>query len=127
MMAIYLWINAFLYALFAAWTTLSPLQTSSSMGFEVLSNSGRSEFLVVYGGIELGFALFFALTAWNSQWQRLGVIFAVCLYAPIVLYRLITVWQFWPVKPLTLQVGALEVILLIVGVVLLFVSRNQQV
>ena len=123
MMALYLWVNAFLYALFAAWTTLSPLKTSSSMGFEVLSSSGRSEYLVVYGGIELGFAVFFALTAWQAQWQRLGVIFAVCLYAPIVLYRVITVWKFWPVKPLTLQVGSLEVALLVVGLVLLLRGR----
>jgi hypothetical protein len=123
MMAIYLWINALLYALFAAWTTLSPLKTSSSMGFEALSNSGRSEYLVVYGGIELGFALFFALTALNAQWQRLGLVFAVCLYAPIVLYRLVTVWKFWPVKALTLQVGVLEVVLLVVGLLLLMRGR----
>ncbi|MET0986598.1 MAG: DUF4345 domain-containing protein [Steroidobacteraceae bacterium] len=123
MIAAYLYVNAFLYALFAAWTTLSLEKTSNAMGYEWLSNGGRSEYLVVYGGMELGFAAFFAYAAWHAQWQRIGLIFALCLYAPIVLYRIVTVMKFWPVRALTLQVATVEVVLLIVAA-MLFVRRG---
>jgi hypothetical protein len=118
-MAIYLWVNAALYLLFAAWVTLSPWRTAANIGFEKLSASGKSEYLVVYGGLELGLALFFAITALSDQHRRIGLIFALCLYAPIVLYRAVTVPLFWPVASTTLFVAALEVGLLLWGAVLL--------
>lgn len=117
-MTIYLYVNAALYAIFAIWITLQHATTSSNLGYETLSNSGRSEYLTVYGGLELGLAAFFAYTAMNSQYARLGLLFALCLYVPIVAYRIVTVAKFWPVKPMTLYVGGLEAVLLIVGVVL---------
>jgi hypothetical protein len=118
-MAAYLWLNSALYLLFAVWVTLSPWKTAASIGFEKLSAAGRSEYLVVYGGMELGFALFFAITAMSDQYRRLGLIFALCLYAPIVLYRVITVPLFWPVASTTLVVAVLELALLAWGAVLL--------
>jgi hypothetical protein len=118
-MAAYLYFNAFLYLLFAVWVTLSPWRTATNIGFESLSASGKSEYLVVYGGMELGFAVFFALTALSEEYRRLGLIFALCLYAPIVLYRMVTVPLFWPVSSTTLVVAALEIVLLVWGIVLL--------
>ena len=118
-MAAYLWVNSALYLLFAVWVTLSPWKTAANIGFEKLSASGKSEYLVVYGGMELGFALFFAITALSDQYRRLGLIFALCLYAPIVLYRVITVPLFWPVASTTLVVAVLELCLLAWGAVLL--------
>lgn len=118
-MTFYLWVNAALYLLFAAWITLSPWKTSFNIGFETLSAGGKSEYLVVYGGMELGFSLFFALMALSEQHRRIGVVFALCLYVPIVLYRVVTVPLFWPVSSTTLVTGALELVLLIWGGVLL--------
>ena len=118
-MAVYLWLNSALYLLFAIWVTLSPWRTAANIGFEKLSAAGRSEYLVVYGGMELGFALFFAITALSDQYRRIGLIFALCLYVPIVLYRVITVPLFWPVASTTLVVAGLELVLLVWGAVLL--------
>jgi hypothetical protein len=117
-MALYLYLNAALYLVLAIWVTLIPWRTAASIGFESLSASGRSEYLVVYGGMELGFAVFFALTAWNAEHRRLGLLFALCLYAPIVLYRAFTVLRHGPVSATTLTVAALEVVLLAWGVAL---------
>lgn len=44
--------------------------------------------------------------------------------APIVLYRIVTVVKFWPVKSTTLVVGALEVSLLIAAVALYVLERR---
>ena len=117
-MAAYLYMNSLLYLLFAVWVTLKPWATAKNIGFEAFSASGRSEYLVVYGGMELGFAAFFALTAFNAEYRRLGLLFALCMYAPIVLYRAITVLRYAPVSSTTLAVAVLEIGLLVWGVVL---------
>jgi hypothetical protein len=122
-MALYLYVNAALYLLFAVWSTLTPLKVATNIGYEVLSASGRSEFLVVYGGLELGLAALFAYTAANPQLQRPGLLIALFFYAPIVAYRVITVVKFWPVRPMTLYVGSLEATLLLWGLVLLMLNR----
>ena len=70
------------------------------------------------GGMELGFAAFFALTAFNAEYRRLGLLFALCMYAPIVLYRAITVLRYGPLSSTTLTVAVLEIGLLFWGVVL---------
>ncbi len=108
--------NAALYLLFALWCTLSLSKTAATIGYEVLSASGRSEFLVVYGGLQLGLAALFAYTAANPQLQRPGVLIALFFYVPIVAYRVVTVLKFWPVRSATLYVGALEVLLLVAGI-----------
>jgi hypothetical protein len=123
MTAIYLYVNAALYALFAVWITLSPAKTAANQGYALIANGGRSEYLVVYGGLQVGLALFFAWTAQSQGLQRAGLVFALLLYAPIVVYRMITVARFWPVASTTLAVAALEILLLVWAVVLVLRTR----
>lgn len=113
----YLYFNAGLYALFALCCTLVPTRTAQGVGYESLSRSGVSEYLVVYGGLELGLGLFFFYCAHVGA-QRIGLVFALLLYAPIVVYRLATVARQWPVSGTTLLVGTLEVLLLLAAVAL---------
>ncbi len=122
-MALYLYVNAALYLLFALWSTVSPWKVSANIGYMALSASGRSEFLVVYGGLELGLAALFAYLAAQPQLQRPGVLIALFFYVPIVVYRLVTVLKFWPVSRTTLAVGSLELALLLWGVLVLVFSR----
>jgi hypothetical protein len=118
MTAVYLYLNAALYLIFAIWMTLSPWKTAMSVGYESLSQSGKSEYLVIYGGLQLGFSIFYGLTAASPALQRSGLLFSLCLYAPLVVYRAVTVIKFWPVKSNTLIIGALEVALLLGAIVL---------
>lgn len=111
--------NSVLYALFAIWMTFSPEKTAAAIGYEQLSASGRSEFLVVYGGLQAGLACFFAVLGANASLHKLGLVFALCLYVPIALYRLVTVGRFWPVQGTTLAIAALEILLLAIAVALL--------
>lgn len=108
----YLWLNSALYVLFALWCTFKPESTSQSLGYLQLSNSGRSEYLVIYGGLQVGLALFFALCAHRPGWREAGIAFAALLYAPIVAYRCWTVVQHHPVASLTIATGVLEAALL---------------
>lgn len=108
----YLYLNAFIYAIFALWCTYAPTDTAAAVGYTTLSRSGLSEYMVVYGGLEFGLALFFFWCV-RSGMQRAGVALALALYAPIVVYRFATVAHQWPVAPITLGTGILEVVLLL--------------
>jgi len=72
---------------------------------------------VVYGGLQLGLGLFFLYCARTGE-DRLGLLLALALYAPLVAYRLVTVWRFWPVGTSTLWVAGLELALLLASVAL---------
>lgn len=118
MTAVYFYANAALYLIFAVWMTLSPWKTAASVGYEALAANGRSEFLVIYGGLQLGLAAFFALVAATPAYHRIELLFSLCLYAPIVAYRLITLLKFEVKTGSTLAVAALEVVLLLVAIIL---------
>jgi hypothetical protein len=124
--AVYLYINAAMYLFFAIWQTFSPWSTATAIGYEALTNSARSEYLVVYGGFQLGLTAFFCWAATSEITRHAGLIFAVCLYVPIVPYRLITVASFWPVSAVPLIIGSFECALLITGVALLFTQPRRQ-
>lgn len=117
-MQLYLWVNAALYLLFAVWCTVAPSSTATSLGYVNRNSAGHSEYLVIYGGLQLGLVLFFAWTANRSDLHSVGVIFGLMLYAPIVIYRWITVIKFWPVPSMTVGVGVLETVLLVWALVL---------
>jgi hypothetical protein len=91
MIRAHLLVNALLYFVLAAWCTLAPQKTSAAIGFGLLRNSARSEYLVVYGGLELGLALFYLLAGLDASLWKAGILFSLCLYAGLALYRLGTI------------------------------------
>lgn len=117
-MRAYLLTNAGLYALFAVWCTLKPSSTATSLGYVSRNAAGESEYLVIYGGLQFGLAAFFWWAARESSTQLSGLVFALCLYVPIVIYRVITVIKGWPLPGLTLSVAALEIGLLLWGLLI---------
>jgi hypothetical protein len=117
-MQIYLYLNAFLYLVFAVWCTVKVASTSSGVGYLAMSSGGHSEYLVIYGGLQLGLALMFTVLAKNPALNRPGIVIALCLYGPIVLYRVITVAKYWPVSTVTMATACLELALLVAGIVI---------
>lgn len=120
MQTLYLYVNAIIYAVFGAWCLIAPGTTANNLGYTALNGSGESEYRVVYGGLQIGLALFFAYCARTSD--RAGLVLAVALYVPIVLVRAVTVVKF-PVSSMTLGVGALEALLLVTGLWVLLAQR----
>jgi hypothetical protein len=90
MAVVFLWVNAALYAAFAAWCAVLPDKTSSAIGFGFLNPGAKSEFITVYGGLELGMALFFMFAALNPSMHTVGLLFALCLYACLAVFRAYT-------------------------------------
>lgn len=117
MVKAYLYLNALLYGLLGIWCTFSPGETASAVGYQVLSKSGQSEYLVIYGGLQLGMAFLFAYFA-RSRQPRNGLVMALALYLPIVAYRSFTLARLWPVEATTMLLAVLEWSLLIAALLL---------
>lgn len=113
MLKIYLGFNAALYLVFALWCTFWASKTAAAQGFLALDGAGRAEYLTVYGGLQFGLALFFALLAWTPRWHEVGLLFALCIYLPIVLWRIAGLVAHWPVGSTTLAVAGLEAFMLL--------------
>lgn len=124
MIAWYLYTNALLYAVFAAWCALKLDATSQNLGYAALTASGRTEYLAVYGGLQWGLALAFLLFATKPEWHRLGLLVSLALYAPIVLHRAIGLLRYGPVERMTYAVAALEIALLAAAVLLWFFAKR---
>lgn len=118
MTAIYLWANALGYLALSIWCTVKAGAVAQALGYTALDDSGRIEFLTLYGGLQLGLALCFAWTAQAAQRHRTGLGLALLLYAPIALFRWVAIAWHWPVGSVSLGVGALEAALLVLALIL---------
>jgi hypothetical protein len=110
---VYFIVNAVLYLSLAALCTCRHGQTSRGSGFVVLDNSGHSEYLVIYGGLQLGLGLFYGMLARQPEYAPLGAVFSLLLYLPIVLYRLGTWLIYRPTSVVTRGTTVLEILLLV--------------
>lgn len=116
---LYLWINAVLYIGFGLWCFLKPTATSNFVGFSLLHASGKSEFLAVYAGLELGMGIFFLACTQAESLLYAGVLFGTCMYSGINLFRFYSIFRFGMVARSTMVLVALEVIFCVWGWVLL--------
>ena len=118
----YLYLNAVVYLLFAVWCTFAPARTATAVGYATLTRSGQTEYLTIYGGLQLGLAVLFAWFAWTQQ-MRTGLVLAMALYVPIVLYRSVGLVRWWPVETTTLLLAATEWLMLVAALWLWWQGR----
>jgi hypothetical protein len=117
-MKIYFLINAVLYLGLALWCTVKHASTASGSGYVGLNNSGHSEYLTIYGGLQLGLAAIFGFLAFNPDYYRAGLAASLMLYAPIAVYRGVTLLVYKPVGVVTLGTAVLEGVLLVAAIIL---------
>lgn len=124
MTALFLWLNAAMYALFGLWCTLNPTQVMSFLGLGVAAPQGRLEFLAVYGGLQMGLAAFFTLGALDPRLSSTAVKLGLCLYAGIVAWRALALIIYgMPDDKGILAVFALEILLLVLACAAWFETR----
>jgi hypothetical protein len=75
------------YVLLAAWCIVRPEQTSSSVGFELKPGSGQSEFLVIYGGLQIALGLAFLLPLARDLWTPFALVLCLIVHASLVVFR----------------------------------------
>lgn len=116
---IYLWLNCILYFGFAAWCLLKPTATAAFSGLSFLNTSGRSEYFAVYVGMEAGWAVFYLLCVLQDELQYAGILFSVCVYAGIVVFRWISILQKGASSKNSYFIAILEILLLAWAILLL--------
>lgn len=90
MIKAYLLFNAIAYIGFALWCTFAPEKTSSAIGLQFRNGSGKSEYITVYGGLEMGVAAFFLVAGIMPKYQEAGLLFSLLFYAGLVVFRAYT-------------------------------------
>ncbi len=125
MVQVYLFFNATLYLLLSTWVLLKPIGTAKYVGYHFLNNSGKVEYLAVYGGLELGLAVFLAIAGFVPVIRFSGLVFCVCIYAGSILVRTSFALYYGNITRETYMLGGLEYVLGIWGAVLLFIHLNK--
>lgn len=94
MTTLYLAFNALMYAVFALWCTLAPQSTRRHLGLDVRNSAGESEYLAVYGGLQAGVALYYALACFAAEHRSSALWMSVLLYGGLASWRTLAVARF---------------------------------
>lgn len=121
----FLMINGVLYIALALWCTLLPMKTSSAIGFALPNNSAKSEYLVVYGGLELAMGAFFLLCALRSNMLEAGLWFALLSYGCLMIYRWSTILALKDLSTFIYTMAAIETLMTLASALLLWRFSTQ--
>lgn len=116
----FLILNGVLYIALAAWCTILPMKTSAAIGFGLPNSSAKSEYLVVYGGLELAMGLFFLLCAFKANMLEAGLWFALLTYGCLMLYRWSTIFALKDLSMFIYSMVAVETLMTAVSAWLLW-------
>ncbi len=96
------------YLLLAAWCIAKPGQTSNSVGLTLQPGSGQSEYLVVYGGLQLGLGLFFMWPLIRNDAEQSVLVLCVVLHGCLILMRTSSLLMYPGIQPTTYYLAGVE-------------------
>lgn len=102
-----------LYIGLGLWCALQPATTSATVGFVLQPGAGQSEFLTVYGGLEVGLGIAFLLPLIQPAWERSTLVQCLCLHGAIVAFRTVGFVLFPNLPRATLQLATGEWVILL--------------
>ncbi|QDT70659.1 hypothetical protein MalM25_36140 [Planctomycetes bacterium MalM25] len=112
---IFLAVVAVLYLGLGAWCTVAPGTTSQKVGFELPNDGGQSEFVTVYGGLEVGMGLVFLLGAFSPAATPFALQACLLMHGSLVVFRALSFFWYDAMHGLTLRLAIGEWILLLAG------------
>lgn len=112
---IYLAVVGLLYLVLAIWCSAAPATTSQKVGFELQPGSGQSEYLVIYGGLELGLCLLFLLPLYDKSYLGSSLLACIIIHACLVAFRTISLFVYSDLKPFTYNLAIAEWIILLLA------------
>ena len=113
-----------LYLGLGIWCAVYPSQTSSKVGFSLRGSSGMSEFVTVYGGLEVGLGLTFLLPLMWPESNRVCLLICILIHGSLVVFRTLSFCLFRNLDPFTLKLAAGEWMIFVVGLAVWFVEKN---
>jgi len=96
------------YLALAAWCSLSPSRTSKSVGFDLIPGAGQSEFLTVYGGLEVALGLVFLWGAYQPLETKHALFLCLIVHACLVVFRTAGFLLFSGIQTMTHSLAATE-------------------
>ena len=121
---IYLTIVGILYAGLAIWCSVAPETTSKKVGLERIGGSGKSEFLTVYGGLEMGLALVLLMPWFNRSFTVPALWSCVLVHGCLVVFRTISYFVFTDLTGLTHRLAIGEWVIFLSALACLVFARN---
>ncbi|MCH9655301.1 MAG: hypothetical protein K0U86_13255 [Planctomycetes bacterium] len=118
MTRIFLAIVGILYLVLALWCAIAPETTSQSVGFTIKPGSGQSEFLTVYGGLELGLALVFFWPLLQNAVTRFSLGVCLMVHGSLVLFRSIGFFLFTDFESTTFYLAGGEWLIFLISLTL---------
>ncbi|MCC9607828.1 DUF4345 family protein [Blastopirellula sp. JC732] len=112
-----------LYVGLGIWCAVAPQKTSAVVGFTLQPGSGQSEFLTVYGGLEVGLGLLFLWPLYRSGDFEFPLAACLMVHACLVLFRTIGFFSFSGMSSTTYNVAAAEWVIFLTSAVLFFWKR----
>jgi hypothetical protein len=120
---IFLAVTGLLYLYLGVWCAVSPAKTSETVGLDIKPGSGQSEWLTVYGGLELGLGLILLLPAILNRSTREAVIACLIIHACLVLTRSIGFALYSGIATPTYKLAAGEWVIFLLSAALWWKSR----
>jgi len=120
----YLVATALIYAALAIWCSLQPNTTSTKVGFSLQGDTGSSEFLTVYGGLEMGLALVLIACVLRPEFTLAGVVACVLIHGSLVVFRTISLFLYPGVESLTWRLAMGEWVIFLAGIAILWMNRS---
>ena len=121
---IYLLIVGLTYLGLAIWCATAPATTSAEVGFTLQGDSGRSEFITVYGGLEFGMALLFLIPWLRSEWLPFSLLACVLIHGSLVLFRTASFLGHSNIEPLTQKLALGEWVIFLTGAIAWYLARK---
>ena len=84
---LFCYVVGLMYLGLGLWCAISPEETAAVVGFELIGGAGMSEFLTVYGGLEIGMGMTFLLPFFGARFLDYTLLVCVLIHANLVIFR----------------------------------------
>lgn len=111
------------YLILAAWCVILPDTTSKSVGFTLQPGSGQSEFLTVYGGLQVAIGIAFLWPLYRPPDIAPPLFLCLLIHGCLVAFRTISLGLYSGVPATTMLLAATEWIIFIGAAILVCRSR----
>jgi hypothetical protein len=104
-----------LYLVLGVWCIVAPEATAQKVGFDLVGGAGRSEFITVYGGLEIALGIFFLWCGLDERLRRAGLLLAAISSACLAVARSATLVFVPDVPGSTYPFYAAEIVMTVVA------------
>lgn len=114
-----------IYLFLGIWCLARPDRLASSIGLSFANGSGRSEFLAVYGGLEIGLGAALLMVALGGKSLSVVVLMVAVIHGGIVLGRVVGFATIERVEQITYILFATEATTFVLALVVWWFSRES--